>query len=52
MGNLGTKWMIWATVFTCAASTVFLLFVKESYNRTSVDKRSRSSTMTSNSVDA
>ena len=52
LGNIGTKWMIWATVFTCAASTVFLLLMKESYNRSSVDKRPRSCTLAQNSANA
>ena len=52
LGNIGTKWMIWATVFTCAASTVFLLLMKESYNRSSVDKRPRSCTLVQNSANA
>ena len=52
LGNIGTKWMIWATVFTCAASTVFLLLIKESYNRSSVDKRPRSCTLPQNSANA
>ncbi|XP_028404834.1 solute carrier family 49 member 4 homolog isoform X2 [Dendronephthya gigantea] len=41
LGNLGTKWMLWTTVITCAVSTVLLLFVKEEYNRSSVDQRAR-----------
>ena len=52
LGHLGTKWMIWATVFTCAASTVFLLFVKERYNRSTVDKRTGFSSLTPNADDA
>ena len=39
LGNLGTKWMLWATVLTCTVSTIFLLFVKEKYNRSSVDQK-------------
>ena len=38
--NIGTKWMLWATVGTCAVSTVLLFFVKESYNRSSLDEHS------------
>lgn len=41
-GHFGTKWMILTTVSTLAVSTVCLLFVKESYNRSVVDKRSSS----------
>lgn len=39
LGHLGTKWMIWATASTCAVSTILLLFVKERYNRSAVDRR-------------
>ena len=39
LGNLGTKWMLWATVIICAVSTTFLLFVKEKYNRSMVDQK-------------
>ena len=39
LGNLGTKWMLWTTVFTCALSTIFLLFVREKYKRSAVDQR-------------
>lgn len=41
LGHLGTKWMLWATIGTCAASTLLLVFVKETYNRSSVDKRAK-----------
>ena len=44
LGNLGTKWMLWATVFICAVSTTFLLFVKEKYNRSMVDLKAMDST--------
>ena len=37
--NLGTKWMLWAAVLTCAVSMIFLLFVKEKYNRSIVDQK-------------
>ena len=50
LGNLGTKWMLWTTIFTCALSTVFLLLVKEKYNRSSVDQRVRKSSFTPCSV--
>ena len=39
LGNLGTKWMLWTTVCTCAVSTIFLFFVKEKYMRSTVDQR-------------
>lgn len=39
LGNYGTKWMLWATVCTCGVSTVSLLFVRETYLRSTVDKR-------------
>ena len=38
LGNYGTKWMLWATVCTCGVSTVSLLFVRETYLRSTVDK--------------
>ena len=50
LGNLGTKWMLWTAVCTCAVSTIFLLFVKEKYNRSSVDQRVRKSSFTPGSV--
>ncbi|XP_046862071.1 solute carrier family 49 member 4-like isoform X2 [Xenia sp. Carnegie-2017] len=40
LGNIGIKWMLWATVGTCAVSTVLLLFIKERYNRSFVDGNS------------
>ena len=39
LDNLGTKWMLWTMVSTCAVSTIFLLFVKEKYNRSTVDQK-------------
>ena len=39
LGNYGTKWMLWATVCTCGVSTVSLLFVRDTYLRSTVDKR-------------
>ena len=39
LAHLGSKWMISATVATCAASTILLLFVKGIYNRSIVDTR-------------
>lgn len=39
LGNYGTKWMLWTTVCTCGMSTILLLFVKERYYRSSIDKR-------------
>ena len=50
LGNLGTKWMLWATVIICGVSTAFLLFVKEKYNRSMVDQKARDSTEGNNSV--
>ena len=38
LGNYGTKWMLWTTVCTCGLSTILLLLVKETYNRSTVDK--------------
>ena len=50
LGNLGTKWMLWATVIICGVSTAFLLFVKEKYNRSMVDQKAMDSTEGNNSV--
>ena len=50
LGNLGTKWMLWTTVCTCAVSTIFLIFVKENYNRSNVDQKAIDRTQRSNNI--
>ena len=52
LGHLGTKWMLWTTVIICALSTIFLLFVKEKYNRSSVDQGMRRSRYTPDFINA